>query len=144
MSSESTFSSPGGTWEGNVFTGSRLGTWEIQARYKELVAYSTVVVDEHGMPVGLNIEPRLSLVEVGEPVKLTAWAVDNRGNTWEVTSETSFNTESGEGGTWNGNVFTPPSTGAWKVKGIYQGFSGTADVSVLSHVNRLRLPVIRK
>ena len=69
--------------------------------------------------MSVAISPAHSSVAAGLSKAYSATASDVYGNTWDVTSSTSWSISSGAGGSWSGNVYTSANVGLWTVTGTY-------------------------
>jgi len=69
--------------------------------------------------VNVVISPSGSSVTAGASKTYSATASDAYGNSWDVTSLTTWSVSSDSGGTWSGNVFTSAVAGSWTVTGTY-------------------------
>ena len=129
----SSFSIPpgaGGAWNNNIYTSAAAGVWTVTASYNSLSDTATLTVN-HGPAVTLRVEPAAATIQAGTNKTYQALGVDAQGNTWDVTSSTTFEIETGAGGAWNGSVYTSQNTGTWTVTGTYTGLTGTASLGVI-------------
>jgi hypothetical protein len=76
------------------------------------------------------ISPANSAVTAGLSKTYSATASDAYGNTWDVTSSTTWSTSSGAGGSWNSNVYTSATAGSWIVTGTYGSVPYTTNLTV--------------
>jgi hypothetical protein len=79
---------------------------------------------------GVAISSAHSSVVAGLSRAYSATASDAYGNTWDVTSSTSWSISSGAGGFWSGNVYTSAKAGSYKVTGVYGGKSADVVLTV--------------
>ena len=80
--------------------------------------------------VNVVISPSGSSVTAGSSKTYSATASDAYGNTWDVTSLTTWSISSDAGGFWSGNVFTSAVAGSWTVTGTYASTSYTTVMTV--------------
>jgi uncharacterized repeat protein (TIGR01451 family) len=81
----------------------------------------------------ITISPDTATIDAGETRAYTAEAFDEFDNSrGDVTLQTTFSiVESDHGGAWTDNVYTAQNYGTWTVRGVYQGRSDTASLTVL-------------
>ncbi len=129
VSSGTVFSSDGGTFEGNIFTaGSILGTYDVLANYEGLKANTTVTIMQ-GDAERIKIAPKNASVAVMGTLEYSATAFDNHGNSWDITTDTTF---ASDAGTFDGNTLTAgTAAGLFDVNGIYGTLSDSATVNIL-------------
>ena len=80
--------------------------------------------------VNVVISPSGSSVTAGASKTYSATASDAYGNSWDVTSLTTWSISSDSGGTWSGNVFTSAVAGLWTVTGTYGSTAYTTGLTV--------------
>ena len=80
--------------------------------------------------VDVVISPASSSLIAGTSTTFTAIATDEYGNTWDVTSSTSWGTSSGAEGSWNDNVYTSATAGSWTITGLIDSNDYSADLTV--------------
>jgi hypothetical protein len=80
--------------------------------------------------VNVVVSPSGSLVTAGSSKTYSATASDAYGNTWDVTSLTTWSISPEAGGSWNGNVFTSAVAGLWTVTATYASTSYTTGLTV--------------
>jgi hypothetical protein len=78
-----------------------------------------ITVNHAAAAAKVAISPAGSTVTAGMPKTYSATASDIYGNTWNVTSSTSWSITPGAGGTWSSNVYTSANVGSWNVTGTY-------------------------
>ncbi len=117
----------GGSWEDNVYTSARAGTWTVTGEYEGVVDTASLTV-RHAPARSIEITPDPETVIAGESVTYWATAQDAYGNTWDATADTDFDTEAG--GFWTDNVYTSARAGTWTVTGEYAGVVDTASLTV--------------
>ena len=81
--------------------------------------------------VGVTVSPSSATITAGNSETYMATASDAYGNTWDVTSSTSWSISSGAGGSWNNNIYTSAIAGSWRVTGTYVSTAYTADLTVI-------------
>ena len=83
------------------------------------------------MPSGVVISPKNPTLAAGSLVTFNATASDVYGNSWDVTSLTTWSIDSGAGGSWNANAYTCGKTGIWTVSATYnRSLYGTTTLTV--------------
>ncbi len=122
-------SGTGGSWSQNVYTSHKVGVWTVTGTYGALSASASLTVI-HGSPSIITLSPQSATIAAGSTQTFTATASDSCGNTWDVTSSTSWGINSGAGGSWSSNVYTSAMVGLWTVTGSYDGLSSTASLTV--------------
>ncbi len=85
-----------------------------------------------GVAVSVAVSPSSATINAGNTETYTATASDAYGNTWDITSTTTWSISSGAGGSWNNNVYTSATVGSWTVTAQYNGLQGTAQLIVNS------------
>ena len=75
------------------------------------------------------IQPATDSLTADESVAFTCIARDNNGNTWTVTTQTTFTTND-PAGTMTANVYHPGKVGTWTITAEYSGLVATATVKV--------------
>ena len=83
-----------------------------------------------GEPVKLTITPEDATVVSGSSENYSGLAEDGYGNSWDVTSETTFSTDN-PGGSYSGNTFTAGAVGTFTQTGTYNGLQDTTGVDVI-------------
>ena len=99
-------------------TGSIIGT-----QNSITVTHASAVANVAISPVGSSVTAGLSKTYL-------ATASDLYGNSWDVTSLTTWNISSGAGGSWSGNVYTSANAGSWTVTGAYASTAYTTSLTV--------------
>ncbi|HEX7975783.1 MAG TPA: FG-GAP repeat protein [Anaerolineales bacterium] len=134
-------SSAGGSWDGNIYTSWRQGSYVVTGIYQGLSATANLMVYRPGDPVAITITPKSRLAEVGETVKFTVLAVDDKNITWDVSADARCSTPAEAGGSWSGTVYTLGKAGNWTVTCTYLSFTDKASLLALNYVNRGYLPI---
>ena len=119
----------GGSWTNSIYTSANTGNWTITTTLNGLQDTASLTVN-HGTVLGLTITPSSTSIVAGQSQVFTATASDSNGNNWVVTNSTTWNINSGAGGSWSGNNYTSNNAGTWTVTGTYLGSSKTALVTV--------------
>jgi hypothetical protein len=91
---------------------------------------TSITVTHASAVANVAISPVGSLVTAGLSKTYLATASDLYGNSWDVTSATSWNISSGAGGSWSGNVYTSATAGSWTVTGTYASKAYTTSLTV--------------
>ncbi|MEK7813809.1 MAG: T9SS type A sorting domain-containing protein, partial [Candidatus Desantisbacteria bacterium] len=118
-----------GTVSGNIYIAGKAGTWTITGLCNNLVGTATVVVT-HGAVGTLTIEPAMGTVTSGAAITCTAIARDTAGNTWSVTTDTTFNSDD-VCGTVSGSIYTAGKAGTRTITGKYADLIGSAAIVVI-------------
>ncbi|MEW6606441.1 MAG: fibronectin type III domain-containing protein, partial [bacterium] len=111
-----------------VFAPTSVGSGTITATDGLHTDTMTITI-KHGTVTAINLHPLTISLTADEFATFTAIASDSDGNTWTVTSETTF---SAEKGTFTNNVYNPKEVGTWTITGTTNGIIGTATVVVTS------------
>jgi len=82
--------------------------------------------------VNVAVSPSGSSVTAGYSKTYSTMASDAYGNTWDVTSLTTWSISPEAGGSWSGNVFTSAVAGSWTVLGTYASIGYTTGLTVNS------------
>ena len=130
LTSWSVSSGAGGSWSGNVYTSAKAGSWTVTGTYMGKSAVASLTVTPAAVVSAVAISSVGSSVVAGLSKVYSATASDVFGNTWDVTSLTSWSVSSGAGGSWSGNVYTSAKAGSWTVTGTYMGKSAVASLTV--------------
>ena len=80
--------------------------------------------------VSVAVSPGSATITAGNSETYTATATDAYGNTWDVTSLTTWSISSGAGGSWSGNVYNSYTAGSWTVAALVSGVIGTASLTI--------------
>jgi len=80
--------------------------------------------------ISVTVSPAAASIDAGASKSYTATATDQYGNSWNVTSSTSWSISSGAGGSWSGNAYISANAGNWTVTANYSGVHGTAHLIV--------------
>jgi len=91
---------------------------------------TAITVNHAAAVVKIVISPSGSSVVAGASKTFSALASDVYGNSWDVTSLTSWSISSGAGGSWNSNVFTSAAVGSWIVTGTFASTAHTTGLTV--------------
>jgi len=122
-------SSAGGSWLGNVYTTNTAGTWIITGTFGGLSnTYSLTVA--HSSPVSITLSPETSTLTAGSSEMFATTAIDNCGNSWDVSGTTVWGISTGAGGSWSANVYTAGKANVWTVTGTVGGLSASAPLTV--------------
>ena len=76
------------------------------------------------------ISHAVSSVTAGASTTYSATATDVYGNSWDVTSSSTWSISSGAGGSWSNNVYTSASAGSWRISGTYGSTVYTTTLTV--------------
>ena len=83
-----------------------------------------------GAVANVAISPTDSSVAAGSSQTFSATASDAYGNTWDVTSSTTWSIDPGAGGSWSSNVYTSATAGSWSVTASYASTNYNTDLTV--------------
>ena len=100
---------------------------------------SGITVNHAAVVANVVISPAGSSVTAGLSKTYSATASDAYGNTWDVTSSTSWSISSGAGGSWSSNVYTSATAGSWTVTGTYASTAYTTGLTVKLNFNPTNL-----
>ncbi len=123
-------SGAGGSWAGNVYFSVNAGTWQVTCFVVVGVTATASLTVNHGTALSIIVSPSSTTLIAGQFQTFTAKAHDSSGNSWDVSSSTSWTIDSGAGGTWSGSTYTSNTAGTWTVTGTYTGLTSTAAVTV--------------
>ena len=118
-----------GSWTNNIYTSAKAGNWLVTGTLNTLSNTVSLTVNP-GSIVSITISPASASINAGSTQTYTATASDANGNTWDITSSTSWSISAGADGSWAGNVYTSSNAGSWTVTGTFSGTSNTAPLSV--------------
>jgi len=122
------------TWTDNKITTEKAGTWEIIAKYGEIIGNAELTV-EPGPIDSIKTSPSNSEITAGETQLYNVLAYDEFGNlVGDVTHSSILVVESGAGGKWHtssrGRVYTSSNAGTWYVIGLYDTITDYAELTV--------------
>ncbi len=120
-----------GTWTGNTCTPELSGTWNVTGTFNG-VSKSVFLTVNHSTVTSIQINPYGASVTAGTNETFTATAFDSFGNSWDVTSSTIWDINSGAGGSWFGNVYTAAEAGTWNITAAVDNLQFTATM-IVSH-----------
>ena len=129
ISPTSTSAFVGGVWTGSV-TVTLAGSDFINATDGAITETSNTFTVTHASAVSIAVSPATDSITAGNPEIYTSTATDAYGNTWDVTSLTTWSISSGAGGSWSNNVYTSATAGPWTVTGTYETMTATAQLTV--------------
>jgi hypothetical protein len=89
-----------------------------------------ITVNHAAAVANVAISPAGSSVTAGLSETFLATASDVYGNTWDVTSSTTWSISSGAEGSWSTNVYASATAGSWTVTGTYASTAYTTDLTV--------------
>ena len=124
-----TDSGAGGSWLNNVYFSVYAGTWTVTCVVDNITATALLTVN-HGTPLSITVSPASTQLIAGQFQTFTAKSYDSNGNSWDVSSSTSWTIDAGAGGSWSGNVYTSNTAGNWVVTATYLGLTSTATITV--------------
>ena len=76
------------------------------------------------------LSPAASSVTAGLSKTYSATAFDAYGNSWDVTSSTTWSISSDSGSSWNSNIYTSATAGSWIVTGSYASAANSTGLTV--------------
>ena len=117
----------GGSWAANSYTADLEGTWNVTGTLSG-VSDSTTLIVSAGAVASVDVVVSPITVTAGQSVTATATAMDACGNTWDVTSSSTFTVTGG--GSCVGSTCTPTGAGTQTVTVTYDGFSDDVTVTV--------------
>jgi hypothetical protein len=122
-------SDAGGSWLGNVYTSSNSGTWNVTGTSGTL-SNSAFLTVNHSAATSIIVSPYNQTVQAGSNEIFTADAIDNYGNSWDVTSSAQWSIDLNAGGSWSSNIYFPATAGSWTVTATVAALSGTSPLTV--------------
>ncbi len=128
-----------GTWNNNIYNSANAGNYQVTATLGSLSDSASVAIN-HGSPISLTISPDSTIIIAGFNQAFIAKASDSSGNTWDVTSSTSWSIDTGASGTWSNNIYTSYTAGDWTVTGTYSGLSSSTSV-IVNHSSEVSITV---
>jgi hypothetical protein len=132
VTSETTFDisdAARGSWTGATYTSEKAGEWTVTAACGELVDDAPLTV-ERGSAASIQISPSSADIEAGTSQVYSVDAVDAYGNSWDVTSEASFEIDAAAGGSWAGSTYTAENAGEWTVTAILGSLEDSSSLDV--------------
>jgi hypothetical protein len=93
-------------------------------------ATTTAITVNTGAIYLIQIAPGTATVAAGSKQTYTAKASDYYGNSWDITSLTSYSITLGAGGSWSTNTYTSCKSGIWTVIGSYLNTQGSASLTI--------------
>ena len=112
----------GGSWLNSTFASATSGTWVVTGTYDGISGTANITVS-NGSPVKLILGSTNSLVTAGSNVTFSSTAMDNCGNSWDVSASTVWSVSSGAGGFFVDNVYSATEAGTWIITGTLGGLS---------------------
>ncbi|MEW6096023.1 MAG: T9SS type A sorting domain-containing protein [bacterium] len=125
-----------------IYTAGKVGTWTIAGTYTSVVGTATYVIVEPGTPTSLSIIPAETTAKAGDTIIYTAIALDTKGNTWIVTSQTEFATNDPVGTIALYGIYTAGKVGTWTIAGTHTSGVGTATYVVVKYGTPTALSII--
>ncbi len=122
-------SGAGGSLSGNVFTSELSGIWNVTGTFGNL-SKSVFLTVNHASATSIQLNPYNSNIAAGSSEAYTTTAIDDYGNTWDVTNAANYSISSGAGGSWTTNVYTPAKIGTWNVTATLANLSATVPLIV--------------
>ncbi|MGD6850808.1 MAG: hypothetical protein ACQCN6_01960 [Candidatus Bathyarchaeia archaeon] len=124
----------GGSWQQNVYTSSKAGTYTVEASYEGKTANADLTVTHASDDSYLDhIVASISPTTVTAPDQATgeATAYDQFGNSWDISTLATWSIPAGsDGGVWSQNVYTSKNAGTYTVEASYNGKTATATLTV--------------
>ena len=124
-------SDAGGSWAQSTgtYTSANAGLWTVTANFGLALATTTLTVT-HANIASLTITPSTTPLVAGKTDAISATAYDSYGNSWDVTSQTTWSITTGADGSWNNNVYTSVKAGTWTITGVVDSVKGTGTLTV--------------
>jgi hypothetical protein len=123
-------SNAAGSWNSNVYTSAKAGTWIVTAEYSSRSSTASITVN-HAAHNSISLGVSSSSITAGSQATFTAIASDIYGNTWDVSSLVVWSIDSDAEGSWNNNVYTSSLSGTWTVTGTLGDQSKSVFLTVL-------------
>ena len=93
----------------HTFSGFNLetaGSQTITVTDGSILATTSTTTVNCGSPTGISISPTTSTIVAGSTQSYNAKAIDQCGNSWDVTTLATWGISYGAGGSWSGNIYT--------------------------------------
>ena len=123
-------SGAGGSLSGNTYVSQLSGVWKVTGSFSDL-SQSMYLTVNHASAVSLSVDPSNANVTAGSNEAYSAMAFDRFGNSWDVTSSTSWSITSSAGGVWSNHVYTAVIAGTWTITAVFSNFSATTSLIVV-------------
>jgi len=124
----------GGSWNNNVYTSAKAGTWTVTAVYGSLSATTQLTVNP-GAATSLTLSPKTASITTAQTQTYTVVATDAQGNTWTPDVLDITWAEDGAGGFGGTMTYTPaPGGGAETVTITATVGTKTSDPATLNVV----------
>jgi hypothetical protein len=118
-----------------TYNDSRTGTAKITATYSgdtnnsASIGSATLTITP-GAITTITVSPAISSLTEGTSVTFTATAYDAYGNSWDITSMTTWSISNSAGGSWSGSTYTTGNMGNWSVTASNSGVQGSVKIAV--------------
>lgn len=126
------------TWSGTsaidcgLFDETTVGTYQVQAFSNGVPSNVVNVTVNHAVATWIALTPDSATILAGETQTYFVTAHDDYGNSWNATTDSSFDIfGGGDGGSWLANVYTAHTAGTWTVRATL----GTLADDVILNVN---------
>ena len=123
---------PWGSFTGSTYYAGQVGSWTIYATYGAFTSNNVIVNVSHGVASFFDIFPVGPLnMTADESQAFTATATDADGNTWDVTSQVTWN-ENDPVGNFTSNTYNAGQVGSWIISatlGVLNSNNVTVNVS---------------
>jgi len=93
-------------------------------------ATSSATTVNDAVPTQIQVAPNTATVIAGSKQTYTATATDYYGNSWVITSSSTWSISTGAKGSWSANTYTSALSGTWTVTGSYSNLVATASLTV--------------
>ena len=127
-------SAAGGSWDDSVYTSAKAGSWVVIGTVIGLSADFPLTVN-HGTVTNITISPLTATINPDSEQVYSATASDFNENQWGITQSIIWTADAGAKGNWIQNVFVTSEPGTWTITGTSDGFSGTAQLTVVDSIH---------
>jgi hypothetical protein len=123
-----------GSWSGSTYTSQKAGDWTIKGTYLNLEDTAILRVTHSTNPENLDhitasIEP--NTVEAPNTATGTATAYDIFGNSWDISTQATWNIPQGnDGGSWTNNIYQSHTAGTFIVQTTYLDKTAETTITV--------------
>ncbi|EKD56371.1 MAG: Ig protein [uncultured bacterium] len=120
-----------GTNSNGLFTTNLVGTYDVNATVGNISSTNTIVTVKHAETINhLTISPiNTHLSNTDQSQTYIVWALDQYGNSWDISNQASFSTTDPKGA-FSNNIYNAGKVGTWQVTATYGNKSITTSVTI--------------